>query len=58
MLAGDSRHGWLFPQRRHEDMMKYACANLLTLLGCRARIFVTTADWPLPEVGIADRQGR
>lgn len=33
MLAADSRHGRLFPQRRHEDMMKYACANLLTLLG-------------------------
>lgn len=33
MLGADSRHGRLFPQRRHDDMIKYACANLLTLLG-------------------------
>ncbi|TMC53088.1 MAG: hypothetical protein E6J20_08420 [Chloroflexi bacterium] len=33
MLAVDSRHGRLFPTRRHEHMIKYACANLLTLLG-------------------------
>lgn len=33
MLGADSRHGRLFPQRRHEHMIKYACANLLTLLG-------------------------
>jgi hypothetical protein len=33
MLGADSRHGRLFPQRQHDHMMKYACANLLTLLG-------------------------
>jgi hypothetical protein len=33
MLGADSRHRRLFPQRRHDDMIKYACANLLTLLG-------------------------
>ncbi len=33
MLGADSRHGRLFPQRRHDHMITYACANLLTLLG-------------------------
>jgi hypothetical protein len=34
-LAKDSRHGWLFTERQHENLATDACANLLAALGVR-----------------------
>jgi hypothetical protein len=42
-LVAHPRHGRLFPRRQHDDMIKRACANLLTLLGASLTVKINSA---------------
>jgi len=40
-LAADSRHGRLFPERKVEDMIWHACADLLTNVGASLKVKIS-----------------